>query len=237
MATIYSPNIVTSGLKFCIDAANVRSYSGTGTSVTDISGNGYGATLVNGVTLGSENRGRFVLDGTDDYINTTFSADIITTGFTINCAFYNTYSPADIRFLASMHVSSDANTVFRIELNQTQVGSLEFGHCYAGTAIAAQDELISNNFANNTWHNVALVWNPSGTTKYIYKNGVLDTSVSVSSRPMQFYSGATLRIGGRHDSNIRPMSGYIPFFYVYNRALSATEIEQNFNATRDRFGV
>jgi hypothetical protein len=227
-------NYVTDGLLLYLDAAVTQSYPGSGTVWTDLTGNNNSGSLTNGPTYSSTNGGRIVLDGTNDYIQTNFSTDI-SSGFTVNCAFYNTYTPEDIRFLASMHVSSDANTVFRVELNQGSAGSMDFGHCYNETTIAAEDELISTSFENNTWHMVSLVWD--GSTKYIYKNGVLNVSGSTGARPLQHYSGATLRIGARHDSNLRPMSGYISYFQVYNRVLSLLEIKQNFNATRRRFGL
>ena len=66
MATRYSPAIVTSGLVLCLDAANPRSYSGTGTTWTDLSGNGYNGTLVNSPTF---SQGVFTFNGSTNYIN------------------------------------------------------------------------------------------------------------------------------------------------------------------------
>ena len=70
MATIYNPNIVTDNLVFCVDAANTKSYSGSGTIWKDISGEDNDGTLVNGPTFSNDNGGSIVFDGTNDYIQT-----------------------------------------------------------------------------------------------------------------------------------------------------------------------
>jgi hypothetical protein len=231
MATKYSPQITTSGLVFCVDAGNRKSYPDSGNTWFNLVNNGISGSLINGPTFSSNNAGTIILDGTNDYIQTNFSTDI-STAFTVSTSFYNTYTPADIRFLASMNAGADANTVFRIELNNTAVGSLEFGHRASDGTFP---ELISTNFPNNTWHTVTIVWD--GTTKYIYKNGILDSSVNSSLTPIVHFSGATLRIAARQDVNLRPMSGRLATFYLYNRALSAQEVTQNYLATRKRFGI
>ena len=71
MGVAYNPNIVTDGLVLCLDAANKRSYPGTGTTWTDRSANGNNGTLTNGPTFDSANGGSIVFDGTNDYVTTT----------------------------------------------------------------------------------------------------------------------------------------------------------------------
>ena len=63
MATNYNPSIVSDGLVLCLDAANTKSYTGSGTTWTDISGEGYDATLTNGPTFNSDYGGNIVFDG------------------------------------------------------------------------------------------------------------------------------------------------------------------------------
>lgn len=79
------PKIVSEGLVLYLDAANSKSYSGTGTTWTDLSGNSNNATLVNGPTYSSLNGGGIVLDATDDFISITPSASLKVDGdnFTI----------------------------------------------------------------------------------------------------------------------------------------------------------
>ena len=72
MGLVHHPNVVTDGLVYCLDAANRRCYSGTGTTGVDLALGGT-ATLVNQVTFGSNNMGVFAFDGTDDYIEQDWS--------------------------------------------------------------------------------------------------------------------------------------------------------------------
>lgn len=82
MGTAYNTNVVTDGLVYCLDAANKRCYSGTGTTGVDLVLGGT-ATLENEVTFGSNNMGVFAFDGTDDYIEQDWSFTLGTGDLTI----------------------------------------------------------------------------------------------------------------------------------------------------------
>ena len=69
MSTKYSPKIVTDGLVLCLDAANSKSYPGSGTSWNDLSRNNNTGTLTNGPTYTSSFGGSSVFDGTNDYVS------------------------------------------------------------------------------------------------------------------------------------------------------------------------
>jgi hypothetical protein len=86
MGIAYNPRTITDGLVLCLDAANPKSYPGSGTIWTDLSGNGNNGTLVNGVGYNSGNLGSLVFDGVDDVINLSSSSSIqnLTTNFTIS---------------------------------------------------------------------------------------------------------------------------------------------------------
>jgi hypothetical protein len=75
MGLSHSPSIITQNLVLCLDAANSKSYPGSGTTWTDLSGNGNNGTLANGVGYNSGNGGALVFDGVDDYVSLT-SADL-----------------------------------------------------------------------------------------------------------------------------------------------------------------
>ena len=68
MGLAHSPSIISDGLIFYLDAANSRSYSGSGNTANGLVG-GIGGTLVNGVGFTSSNNGLFSFDGSNDYIN------------------------------------------------------------------------------------------------------------------------------------------------------------------------
>ena len=69
MAFNYSPNIITDGLVLYLDAANTKSYPGSGTTWRDLSKSQLNGTLTNGPTFNSSNGGSIVFDGVDDYVN------------------------------------------------------------------------------------------------------------------------------------------------------------------------
>ena len=74
MGLSHSPSLVLSGLTLCLDAANTKSYVGSGTTWTDLSGNSNTGTLTNGPTYSSANGGSIVFDGTNDYATISFNS-------------------------------------------------------------------------------------------------------------------------------------------------------------------
>lgn len=220
--------VVDSSLVLWLDAGQTTSYSGSGNTWIDLSGNGKNGTLHNGAAYDVNNGGSISFDGTNDHVNTTFNTDIASTGFTFNIWFTN--SRTTTQFLASYDNGTDATTVFRIERNNSGTTTIEFGHTPSGGAVT---ELISTNFPNDVWTNCTLVYD--GNFKYIYKNGALD-STSASGQTLSHYAGAVLRLGARYNSNL-PILGNIAVVQLYNTALTSTQISQNFNAFRRRFGI
>jgi hypothetical protein len=88
MAVQYaSGKIVTSGLVLALDAADKNSYPGSGTTWTDLSGNGNNGTLVNGPTFSSANGGSIVFDGVDDYVTCGTNSSTLVSSMTISSTF------------------------------------------------------------------------------------------------------------------------------------------------------
>ena len=229
MGSFGGPDVVTDGLVFAVDAGSTRSYPGSGTTGTDLI-SGESITLENGVGFSTANGGTWDFDGSDDYIQTSFGQDIVSTGFSVN--FWFNVTGSSTCFFMQMYVTGDVNTVFRLERNGGGgTASVEFGHSPNGSG--GMSELNSNNFPNGIWHSCTIVYN--GSNKYIYKNGVGD--VSVASSDVFFYTGAILRIAARQDGTLLPITGKMPSVKVYNKALSGAEILQNFNAQKSRFGL
>ena len=226
MGAFGGPDIITDGLVFAVDAGSTRSYPGSGTTGTDLISS-ESITLNNGVGFSTDKGGTWTFDGSDDYIQTSFGQNIVSTGFSVNF-WFNVTGNATCFFM-QMYVSADVNTVFRIERNSIGANSIEFGHSPNGSG--GMSELTSTNFPNDVWQSCTIAYN--GSTKYIYRNGVLDTSVSSSD--VYFYTGAILRIAARQDGTLLPINGKMPSVKVYNKALSAAEILQNYNAQKNRF--
>jgi|688.fasta_scaffold01731_8 hypothetical protein len=215
MALQHNPSIVTSGLIACFDPANPRTYSGSGTTIYDASGNGYTGTLVNGVTYTTSNGGLFVLDGTDDYID--IPINLSTTNYTI------------------MGVSRYIGATGRNRTFSAKNNNWLMGH-WSGTTENHYAEgwvtAVGAGPGDNNWRIYAASGNISGDSYNFYVNGVLNTGPSTggSAGPNGFAIGSYA--GSSEFSNAQ-----IGFMLVYNTVLTAAQIAQNFNAYRGRYGI
>lgn len=216
--------ISTNGLVLHLDAGNSSSYPGSGTTWTDTSGNGFNGTLTNGPTYSSSNGGFIGFDGSNDYVNvgsisTNFSSGFSTTFFANFGASTQGWervmdfgtAQANNNILVARNGNSDS---FTLELYNGSGGSL--GQCSAASTVS-----------NNAWAHYGVTID--GTNCKIYKNGVLVTSVSYTALPTNItrtsnYIGRSNWTGdGYFDSGIGEIS-------MYNRAISASEIWQNYKA-------
>jgi hypothetical protein len=212
----YSPRIVTSGLVLALDAAERLSYPRTGTTWRDLSGNNNTGTLTNGPTFNAGNMGTIVFDGTNDYVNIS---SLITgnQSFSWGAWIYPIATGTPVFFgnvsagLAMLSYWDSAN-------NKVRVGTYGDDKLTSGTAILP-----------STWGYTFWTWN--GTTLTSYTNGIADGTASGFSFNI---SGLYTTIG--NSVNSQYFNGRISQTLVYNRALSATEISQNYNAVKSRFG-
>jgi hypothetical protein len=219
-------NIVTNGLVLNLDAANPRSYpqpyNGTiWQNIAPVSSSLTGS-LTNGVGYTGSNGGVLVFDGSNDYVGINNFIGNLTT-FTV-CHFIYLNTSQNTRTIFSNYGTSnngwvtgirdDANNVFKFYLGSTV-------HLYSNTVLN-----------NNTWYQVSVTYN-NGNPK-IYINGVLDASSSQTLTTAASYFGNDV---GRLGANSQYFNGRISQVQIYNRALNSSEVLQNFNATRARFGV
>ena len=213
MGVAYNSSIVTNGLVLCLDAGNSKSYPGSGATWTDLSGNGNNGTLVNGVGYNSGNGGYLVFDGSNDYVNCgspSISAGKITVNAWIKI---NT----GLRF---QHIVDAATSLWHLAILDDNRPYFWNGSTYHTGA-----PVIST----QTWYMLTGV---QGTTLDIYINGVLGQSIATD------VNVQIININlGRYQGFGREFNGNISQVSIYNRALTATEIRQNFNATKSRFGI
>ena len=241
MASAAGPNIVNDGLVLNLDAANTNSYSGSGTTWTDISGKGTNATLTNGPTFNSGNIGSIALDGTNDYLLNS-NAGVLPDGtdlFTLSIWMYYDANPSGNFVPGSKGtVVFSGNTQGTIELVIRPNGQsgppniMSFSRYGGGTtgSCAVQDI----NMPIQQWHNIVLVRSASNVNT-IYLNG---TSIVTGNVSNSFTSGS-LHIGGAPlQSNYSGhFNGKIANVLKYDKALSETEVRQNYNAFRGRFEI
>jgi hypothetical protein len=224
-------NILNNGLVFYLDASNVRSYPTTGTSWTDLSRGDVNATLVNGLTYNSSNRGNIQFDGSNDYCSILATPQISGTQLTLSVWNYGLIAKqstliwlafsSGVRCL-NVHLPwSDSNVYF-----DAGDGS---GFSYDRiNKLATSSEYLG-------WHNWVFVKNSVSQMMYIYRDGNLWHSGSGKTRPIGLPTG-TKTIGSENGTQFFHQA-YLANLSLYNRELSLTEIQQNFNVTRSRFGV
>lgn len=234
MSFAYSPKIVTDGLIFYVDAANPKSYPETGTLWSDISKTGNNGTLVNGPTFDSANGGSIVFDGVNDYVQYETSLDPYISGnrdFTIELWVYKNTSSDGMIFSSwddipnrKFYIGYIGN---RARFVVSSTGS-DFAIAQAGV------------LTNNTWHHIVItragVEGNSGVKIYI--NNILQILSFTGTFSSITTNSVLYRIGNRvESSNPFPLLGKVSLLKTYNRALSSTEVLQNYNATKTRFGL
>jgi hypothetical protein len=227
MSADVGPNIVEAGLVLALDASDPSSYSGSGTVWTDCSGLGNNGTLVNDVGYDSANKGSLVFDGVNDYIslNSILSAKPFCISFWAKLTSVKNQS-----FYTSRTILGHGISIFA--LGSTGSNTIRFD-----TGDIANQWITGYAPTLNVWTNLTLQVNDS--EKQLYVNGnflssIAFTSSIINTSPTIATIGASQTNGSTLDNYI---AGNIGKYLVYNRALSASEIAQNFNATRSRFGI
>lgn len=225
------PNIVKNGLVLWLDAANPRSYPGSGTTWTDMSGNNNSGTLTNGPTYSAANNGSIVFDGTNDYVNCgSSSAYNPTSAITLGCwVYFNRLNIREI-FIGKGNGAIASSNQYWIEKQSNNTilllisvigGSSEYGLT-----------LSDFNIQNNQWYYISLTYNKQTFIGYV--NGVQNTTTISVSFNLNTTSN-NLAIGRLGDLAGRYLSGRISNVQLYNRALSASEVQQNYDALKSRY--
>jgi hypothetical protein len=216
----HSPTIITDGLVFSLDAANPRCYSGSGNTAFGLIGpNG---TLVNGVGFSSANNGSFILNGgSGHYIN------ILNNNF-----IYGT-SPRTVMSWSKI-TSNDGSTHASFSYGTAASNQAFFIGVFGLNPFcgAWANDLTAGNttISIDTWFHTACVYD--GTTAFLYVAGILSTSL-----PKAWNTVSNNAFIGRQADSGQYWFGNVSQIQLYNRALSAAEIKQNYNATKRRFGL
>ena len=225
--------IVENGLVLYLDAGRKSSYPGTGPILTDLSGNGNNGTLVNGVEYNSTNGGSLIFNGVNAYgrVLDSDSLDFGTSNFTVSVWFRRSSNATTNLRLISKGAGSDianaANAGFAFFGGNTWLGILVNP---TGTRVAPPGMPISL----DTWTNAIFVMD-RGVSMRSYKNAIL---IGSTSTPTGSVSGTSnLIIGASQDGTGLYWAGEISNISIYNRAITLEEIQQNFNATKGRFGL
>jgi hypothetical protein len=227
MSTVQNVNnIVTNRLVMYLDAANTRSYPGTGTTWTDLSQYKSNGTLTNGPTFSSTNGGGIVFDGTNNFVLLTSGAALLTqtSNITMEIWFYKTGTGLNYRLF--YNGNSGANG-YGFYTGVCSTPTTLLGILFGGVAC----NVVSTTVAINTWYH-AVFTNTSGNVNTLYLNGV-----SVSTATQTYAAPTTETTIGAATNASNAYAGRIAIAKLYNRALTATEVLQNYNSTKARFGL
>ena len=230
--------IIDNSLKFWLDAGQNTSYSGTGTTWTDISSSGANATLFGAPTYSSTNYGgafTFV-PASSQYANTSTNLGNMST-WTIEAT-----------FKVSADLTNQVTTVLTNIYNGASSLNFSMGTNNAGVVPGAAQWNICVGFFDGSWRNTTgfapvlntwyhVVGTYNGSTIVQYLNGAQNSTLNYSGTPT---SGGAIRIARRWDdvvtsTNLFP--GDISVIKIYNRALSLDEVTSNYNALRNRYGI
>ena len=231
----WSGGVVTESLNLWYDAGDTNSYSGSGSSVTDLSGNGRNGTLYNGVGYSStDGGGTFTFDGSNDYISATTGASAGDWEHSINFWFKLN--------VAQSSISSRQNPI-QIGNNATtsQYSAFDISNLNANWYFYSNDTRhnASNLFAGSTWYNVCLTYAGGGGTtsnKKMYVNNSTVTFNTSGSANLNIASNAAINIGRDGPRNGAYLNGKVAIVQIYSKNLTASEVDQNYNFYKARFG-
>jgi hypothetical protein len=215
--------IVTNGLVFAIDANNLVSYPKSGTAWYNLTSSLNSGSLVNGPTFSPSNGGSIVFDGTDDYISTNFT-QTFTDEVTIECWYKGTKSSRNHlwtlgRYAGNTNLTADFNDGLGLWIYWNGGGSPAIRY--------------TGNFTDNTIKH--LVFTHSGSVNKTYLNGELLTPYDVlGTQTFSPAVGGVMEIGSFEGTSL-PFGGNVYSYRVYNKGLTATEIQQNYQAEQYRF--
>lgn len=226
MSTQAPISVIQNGLVLCLDAANTKSYSGSGTNWTDLSRNSNNGTLTNGPTFSATNLGSIVFDGTDDYVDIANASTLnITTNITLEAWIYPTKNNGIQNVISKSSQSQNTGYIYP-RTDNGWATSIFYLHIGGWSTLNASWPSL------NAWHYTAGVYD--GSKMYIYINGNLAASKnqtgSIATNTNSLALGSQPGYGEYY-------GGRIGMTRVYNRVLTPSEILQNYNSTKSRFGL
>lgn len=226
MAFNYSPRVITDGLVLYLDAANTRSYPGTGTTWSDLSRGGNNGVLTNGPTFNSANGGSIMFDGTNDFATTSTNPQLGSGAYAVSVWFKPSVLQANNATLVCVNAAAATNNW---QMNFTTFGEIYFfvtNVTFLATGITPTVDV---------WNNVTVVRENTGTNGVkSYHNGVF-TAQTTNSTDLNYTEGIQI---GLNRGDTAYFNGNIAQILLYSGyGLSSSEVLQNFNATRARFGI
>jgi len=228
--------IITDGLQFRLEPELYASYFGSGTSAYDLSSNRYTATLVNGVTYSTARAPSFGFNGATNYRYINTGQYLSSETFTLSSWFKSSVTTT-YQMLFSKENTTGTPWNYRMYL-EISTGKLVGDINGNATSTSV---ITSTNLCNGVWHNAVFIRSVALDTLYLYVDGALaisatDTTTGSMSNNQNCWIGLSAFTGSSPTGSY-PMNGQIGQSLMYNTALTATQVKQNFNAMRGVYGV
>lgn len=220
------PDIVSDGLVLYLDAGSPNSYRPDfGTTWRDISGNNYSGSLINGPTYDPANNGSIVFDGVDDYTltNTNFTLSAAT----LSCWIKRNGTADQYDGIFFSRTPSAATGLNFYSLNQ-------LGYHWNDTQLT-WNWASGLTIPDNSWCMIAVTVISTTGVVYLGQSSGLTSSTNITTH--NTVSSLVLNLARDPTGGSRYFKGSISNAMVYNRALSSTEVQQNYNAQKSRFGL
>ena len=222
--TINGSPTVTAGLVLNLDAGNAASYPGSGTAWTDLSGNGRNGTLTGGPTYSSADGWSIVFYGTNDFVQCSGSLTATAATFVI---WMRRNGPQDD--FDGIIYSRSANATGLSFFGTTNKISYTWNN-----AVNTYTWDSGLTIPDLTWCMVAVSVTSTSATAYLCQSGGITSATNTVSHTSTVLDDVKL---AQDDLGGRFFNGRISVAMIYDRALSADEITQNFNALRGRYGL
>lgn len=219
--SIFDSSLVTSGLTLRLDAQNPASYNGSGSTWYDVSGNNADITLINSPTYSVGPPSYFTFASASSQRGTGSTSNVLPQTQYSKTVWFRLNSNTDNNL-----VSSDTGGHFMFF---SGTSTLYCGHSNWGSYTAFPS---ATSFNLNTWYYAALTFNTTDGM-VLYVNGTQNATYTANKTAHNGDGSVNVACFGVGNF----LNGRIAEVYCYNRALTATEVSQNFNASRARYGL
>jgi hypothetical protein len=221
MSYYNGPTTVTNGLVMYLDAANRKSYPGSGTSWSDLSGLANNGTTSGGPTFSSANVGNIVFDGTDDKVDCGNNSSLQITVGSISAWFNATNANSGYNGIIAKQ------NAWGLFVRDNLLVTYDWGN--------GADRNTGITVGNSTWNHAVMTFTQTAGTPTnnarIYLNGTLVLTATVR------HSNHNVTVQLAEANANQYLTGNIAQASIYNRVLSGDEVRQNYNATKTRFGL
>ena len=227
MSAHANPNIITDGLVIALDAADRKSYPGTGTTWKDRSGSDYNGSKISAPAFSSDFGGVFVFDGTDDGFSLSNVPQVFNGSVTFEGWFY--FEDSGVRDILFGSYNESGT---KVNFERSSSNNLRLWWNNGTNNIYSSN----NTVPSDQWCYVTMIRNKEAGKFQFYVNGELDTEPTVSSADIATVA-TPFRLGRDTRDGTTCLNGKISNFKLYSKALTPEEVLQNYNATRGRFGL